>query len=71
MYGRGTNRVKGQAPGCELLQLRSDAPLVLDPDRCSASLYRATGQSEFVDGAVLSIPDVLPGFEVTVAKFFE
>ena len=55
----------------EYLKSGVTAVLVLDPDRHSASLYRVTGQSEFAAAALLAIPDVLPGFEVVVAKFFE
>ncbi len=55
----------------EYLKAGVMAVLVLDPDRHSASLYRATGQTEIAAGAMLTIPDVLPGFEVAVAKFFE
>ncbi len=55
----------------EYLKVGVTAVLVLDPDRPSATVYRATGQTEFAAGDVLTLPEVLPGFEVAVAKFFE
>ena len=51
--------------------LKVGVTAVLDPDRPSATVYRATGQTEFAAGDVRTLPEVLPGFEVAVAKFFE
>jgi Uma2 family endonuclease len=48
------------------------AVLVLDPDGLTASVYReSNGQVVFHMGDTLTLPDVLPGFAVPVAKFFE
>jgi Uma2 family endonuclease len=54
--------------------LRIGAPIVviLDPKTESASVFRPeTRQEIFEKDPTLTIPDVLPGFEVPVARFFE
>ena len=55
----------------EYLQVGVTAVLVLDPERTSATVYRATGQTAFGAAETLTVPEVLPGFEVIVGKFFE
>jgi Uma2 family endonuclease len=46
--------------------------IILDPPTESASVYRpGTRQQIFEKDQTLTIPDVLPGFEVSVARFFE
>jgi Uma2 family endonuclease len=46
--------------------------VILDPKTESASVFRSgTRQDTFEKDETLTIPDVLPGFEVPVAKFFE
>lgn len=46
--------------------------LVLDPATESASVFRSdTRQETFEKDAELTVPDVLPGFAVPVARFFE
>ena len=46
--------------------------VVLDPKTESASVFRSgTRQQTFEKDQTLTIPDVLPGFEVVVARFFE
>jgi Uma2 family endonuclease len=54
--------------------LRVGVPVVviLDPKTESASVFRpGTRQETFEKDQTLTIPDVLPGFEVPVARFFE
>ena len=55
----------------DYLQAGVTAILVLDPDGVTASVYRGTGQVILHAGDTLTLPDVLPGFAVPVAKFFE
>ncbi len=46
--------------------------VILDPQTQSASVFRSdTRQETFEKDETLTIPDVLPGFEVPVARFFE
>jgi Uma2 family endonuclease len=48
--------------------------LVLDPERTTASTYRSdinNPQEIFRAADALTLPDVLPGFSVPVARFFE
>jgi len=45
--------------------------LVLDSETGIASPYRQSGQQVFVKTDTLALPDVLPGFGVPVASFFE
>lgn len=46
--------------------------VLLDPKTASASVFRSdTRQEIFEAEQTLVIPDVLPGFEVLVKKFFE
>jgi Uma2 family endonuclease len=62
------------ALGKMLDYLRVGVPVVviLDPKTESASVFRSgTRQQTFEKNQTLSIPDVLPGFEVPVARFFE
>ena len=47
------------------------ATLVLDPDRQTATVYLATTHTQYLAADTLTLPDVLPGFAVPVAKFFE
>lgn len=55
----------------DYLQVGVTAILVLDPDGVTASVYRGTGQVILHAGDTLTLPDVLPGFAIPVAKFFE
>ncbi len=62
------------ALGKMLDYLRIGVPVVviLDPKTESASVFRSgTRQETFEKNQTLTIPDVLPGFEVPVARFFE
>jgi Uma2 family endonuclease len=62
------------ALGKMLDYIRIGVPVVviLDPKTESASVFRSgTRQQTFEKDQVLSIPDVLPGFEAPVARFFE
>jgi Uma2 family endonuclease len=46
--------------------------IIIDPPTESASVFRSgTRQETFEKDQTLTIPDVLPGFEVPVARFFE
>lgn len=45
--------------------------LVLDSETGTASTYRQSGQQVFAKTDTLTLPDVLPGFAVPVASFFE
>jgi Uma2 family endonuclease len=46
--------------------------VVIDPKTESASVFRAGDRQDiFEKDETLTIPDVLPGFEVPVARFFE
>lgn len=46
--------------------------VILDPPTESASVYRpGTRQDIFEKDQTLTLPDVLPGFAVPVARFFE
>ena len=54
--------------------LRASVPVVviLDPKTESASVFRSgTRQEMFEKDQTLTLPDVLPGFAVPVAQFFE
>jgi Uma2 family endonuclease len=58
----------------EYLGIGVPAVLVLDPDTATASVYRnqpGQGQQIFNRGDTLTIPEVLPGFSLPVARFFE
>jgi Uma2 family endonuclease len=58
----------------EYLGIGVPAVLVFDPDTFTASVYRdqpGTPQQVFNRGDTLTLPDVLPGFSVPVARFFE
>jgi Uma2 family endonuclease len=56
----------------DYLQRGVTAILVLDPDGLTASVYRdSNGQVIFHAGDTLTIPDILPGFSIPVAKLFE
>ena len=62
------------ALGKMLDYLRIGVPVViiLDPKTESASVFRSgTRQETFEKDETLTVPDVLPGFEVPVARFFE
>ncbi len=55
----------------EYLDIGVTAILVLDPDRSTASVYRENGDQQILTVAdTLTLPDVLPGFAVPVARFF-
>lgn len=60
------------AKASEYLDAGVTVVLVLDPDTRSAAVYR---ENEFPvrmhNGDELTLPDVLPGFAVTVQQFFE
>ncbi|MBA4186860.1 MAG: Uma2 family endonuclease [Planctomycetaceae bacterium] len=46
--------------------------VIIDPETESASVYRSgTKQDIFEKNQTLTLPDVLPGFEVLVSRFFE
>lgn len=46
--------------------------MILDPKTESASVFRSdTRQETFEKDEELALPDVLPGFTVPVARFFE
>lgn len=48
------------------------AVVILDPKTESASVFRSGARQEtFEEDETLTLPDVLPGFEVAVARFFE
>jgi Uma2 family endonuclease len=58
----------------ECLGVGVPAVVVLDPETYTASVYRnqpGQGQQIFGRGDTLPIPDVLPGFSVPVARFFD
>jgi Uma2 family endonuclease len=56
----------------EYLTIGVPVVVVLDPATESASVYRpGTRQQIFEKDQTLTLPDVLPGFEVPVARFFE
>lgn len=56
----------------EYLAIGVTAVVILDPNTESASVYRNdTRQEIFEANQTLIVPDVLPGFEVLVKKFFE
>lgn len=54
----------------DYLSVGVTAILVLDPDTQTASVYRGTGQQILTAADTLTLPDVLPGFSVPVARFF-
>jgi Uma2 family endonuclease len=55
----------------EYLAAGVQAVLVLDPDKATASVYRANiKQSIFLGPETLTIPEVLPGFTVAVGELF-
>lgn len=46
--------------------------LVLDPDKNAATIFRGEELPQtFHNGDMITIPDVLPGFSVALAKLFE
>jgi Uma2 family endonuclease len=48
------------------------AVVILDPKTRSASVFRSGDRQDTFEGdQALTIPDVLPGFDVPVARFFE
>ena len=56
----------------EYLHIGVPVVVILDPPTESASVYRSgTRQEIFEKDQTLTIPDVLPGFAVPVARFFE
>jgi Uma2 family endonuclease len=58
----------------EYLGIGVPAVVVLDPESSTASVYRnqpKQGQQIFSRTDALTLPDVLPGFSVPVARFFE
>ena len=56
----------------EYLDAGVTAVVILDPPTRSAAVYRSDVRSEtFEPDETLTLPDVLPGFSVPVAQFFE
>lgn len=56
----------------EYLRIGVPVVIVLDPNTTSASVFRPAHRPQiFEKDQTLTIPDVLPGFEVPVARFFE
>jgi Uma2 family endonuclease len=56
----------------DYLQIGVPVVVILDPKTESASVFRSgTRQETFEKNQTLTLPDVLPGFEVPVARFFE
>jgi Uma2 family endonuclease len=56
----------------EYLDIGVPVVVILDPPTESASVYRPGARQQiFEKDQTLTIPDVLPGFEVPVARFFE
>ena len=56
----------------EYLAAGVGAVIVLDPEKQSASVCRpGIDQTDFHAGDTLTVPDVLPGFAVEVARLFE
>jgi Uma2 family endonuclease len=56
----------------EYLRIGVPAVIILDPKTESASVFRSgTRQETFEKDETLTIPDVLPGFALPVAQFFE
>ena len=56
----------------DYLRIGVSVVIILDPKTESASVFRSgTRQETFEKNQTLTIPDVLPGFEVSVARFFE
>lgn len=60
------------AKAFEYLEAGVKVVLVLDPETASAGVFRPNElPRRFHNGDTVTIPDVLPGFAVPVAKFFE
>jgi Uma2 family endonuclease len=55
----------------EYLAAGVSAVVVIDPNTETVSVYRESGQQIFTTTDELTLPDVLPGFAVPVARFFE
>lgn len=56
----------------EYLAAGVDVVVILDPKTRSASVYRGEDRQDIFESTdELTIPDVLPGFAVPVARFFE
>jgi Uma2 family endonuclease len=56
----------------EYLEIGVPVVVILDPQTETASVYRADALQQILrKDETLTIPDVLPGFEVPVAQFFE
>lgn len=56
----------------EYLSAGVSVVIVFDPSNNSANVYRDEGSPEtFGPNDTLTIPDLLPGFSVTIARFFE
>lgn len=55
----------------EYLAAGVTAVVAIDPNTETASVYRESGQQIFTTTDELALPDVLPGFAVPVARFFE
>lgn len=56
----------------EYLKVGVDVVVVVDPETRTASVYRPNAlQETFRDADMLTVPDVLPGFAVGVARLFE
>lgn len=55
--------------------LRSTAKLpigiLIDPDKCTVTIYRPAAEPVILrDGDIISIPELLPGWEVPVAELW-
>lgn len=55
----------------EYLAAGASAVVLIDPNTETASVYRESGQQILTTADTLTLPDVLPGFAVPVARFFE
>lgn len=70
---RSPSDLRTDALGKMLDYLRTGVPVVsLDPKTEAASVFRSGADPQIVGkDQALTLPDVLPGFEVPVARFFE
>jgi hypothetical protein len=67
----GAPRLAGErAKALEWLNAGATAVLVLDPRKCSATVYRAGGDVQIASDGTLDLSDAAPGWVVAVADFF-
>jgi Uma2 family endonuclease len=59
-----------RAKALEWLGAGATAVLVLDPRKCSATIYRAGGDVQIATDGTLDLSDAVPGWVVAVADFF-